>query len=111
MVYLDDSSRPLEKADLVAFYQAASGWTGPWIPPARPAARRTLAPLAAPAAPAPMAFPAAGGPLYDPYVPPEKRRPSTAPPSTGAALREQVRRKLDALRSTTPGPVPAQGPR
>lgn len=111
MVYLDDSSRPLEKADLVAFYQAASGWTGPWIPPARPAARRTLAPLAAPAAPAPMAFPAPGGPLYDPYVPPEKRRPSTAPPSTGAALREQVRRKLDALRSTTPGPVPAQGPR
>ena len=108
MVYLDDTSRPLEKADLAAFYQAAPGWAGAWTPPALPV-RWTLAPPAVPA-PEPMVQAAPGGPLYDPYVPPGKRRPSAAPPSSGAALREQVRRKLDAVAGPNiprPGPGPA----
>lgn len=33
-------------------------------------------------------------PLRDPWVPPESRKPSEAPPSEGAALRAQVERKL-----------------
>ena len=33
-------------------------------------------------------------PLRDPWVPPEARKPSTAPPTEGAALRAQVERKL-----------------
>jgi hypothetical protein len=33
-------------------------------------------------------------PLQDPWVPPEARKPSTAPPAEGAALRAQVERKL-----------------
>ena len=33
-------------------------------------------------------------PLRDPWVPPESRKPSTAPPAEGAALRAQVERKL-----------------
>ena len=33
-------------------------------------------------------------PLRDPWVPPEARNPSQAPPSEGAALRAQVERKL-----------------
>jgi len=33
-------------------------------------------------------------PLRDPWVPPEARRPSKAPPSEGAELRAQVERKL-----------------
>src|SRR5882757_10018482 len=33
-------------------------------------------------------------PLRDPWVPPESRKPSTAPPTEGAALRAQVERKL-----------------
>jgi hypothetical protein len=37
---------------------------------------------------------AAQVPMLDPWVPPYARRPSTAPPTQGAALREQVERKL-----------------
>jgi len=33
-------------------------------------------------------------PLRDPWVPPEARKPSLAPPTEGAALRAQVERKL-----------------
>ena len=33
-------------------------------------------------------------PLRDPWVPPDARKPSTAPPTEGAALRAQVVRKL-----------------
>jgi hypothetical protein len=33
-------------------------------------------------------------PLRDPWVPPESRKPSTATPAEGAALRAQVERKL-----------------
>jgi hypothetical protein len=33
-------------------------------------------------------------PLRDPWVPPESRKASTAPPAEGAALRAQVERKL-----------------
>ena len=33
-------------------------------------------------------------PMRDPWVPPDARKPSTAPSTTGAALREQVERKL-----------------
>ena len=33
-------------------------------------------------------------PLRDPWVPPEARKPSTAPPTEGVALRAQVERKL-----------------
>ena len=33
-------------------------------------------------------------PLRDPWVPPDARKPSTAPPTEGAALRAQVERKL-----------------
>ena len=33
-------------------------------------------------------------PLRDPWVPPAARKPSTAPPTEGAALRAQVERKL-----------------
>jgi len=33
-------------------------------------------------------------PMLDPWVPPEARRPSAAPPTQGAALRAQVERKL-----------------
>lgn len=35
-------------------------------------------------------------PLRDPWVPPELRKPATAPPTQGAALRSQVERKLKA---------------
>ena len=51
-----------------------------------------LAPLAAVAA-EPMAV-GAQQPLRDPWVPPEARNPSTAPPLEGAALRAEVERKL-----------------
>jgi len=37
---------------------------------------------------------AAQVPMLDPWVPPEARKPSTAAPTQGAALREQVERKL-----------------
>lgn len=33
-------------------------------------------------------------PLRDPWVPPDARKPSTTPPTEGAALRSQVERKL-----------------
>ena len=33
-------------------------------------------------------------PLRDPWVPPDARKPSTAPPTEGAALRAQVEHKL-----------------
>jgi carboxypeptidase C (cathepsin A) len=85
MVYLDDASRPLEKADLVAFYQAAPGWTG------RPdhAAATAREPLASPGPVRPGDLAA---PLRDPYVPSARRR--SAPASTGSALQDQVARKL-----------------
>jgi len=92
MVYLDSGSRPLEKADLVAFYQAAPGWAG--------SADHALAAPMAPRVPylaSPwMAAPPARvrGPLADPYVPAGRRHPSSAPPATGAALRALVERKL-----------------
>lgn len=38
----------------------------------------------------------AAQPLRDPWVPPELRKPSTAPPTEGAALRAQVEHKLKA---------------
>jgi len=37
---------------------------------------------------------APGPALRDPWVPPESRKPSAAPPTQGAALRTQVERKL-----------------
>jgi hypothetical protein len=33
-------------------------------------------------------------PMLDPWVPPEARKPAMSPPTRGAALREQVERKL-----------------
>jgi len=38
--------------------------------------------------------PVAPGPLPDPWVPPESRTPPSSPPTQGAALRDQVERKL-----------------
>jgi hypothetical protein len=35
-------------------------------------------------------------PMRDPWVPPELRKPASAPPTQGAALRAQVERKLKA---------------
>jgi carboxypeptidase C (cathepsin A) len=88
MIYLDATSRPLEKADLVAFYQAAPGWTGS---PDHAAAASATRPLV-------MPFPVLpgqpGAPLRDPYVPPGKRLASPAAATTGAELRHQVERKL-----------------
>ena len=52
---------------------------------------------AGPATPAVAAEPAAATaelPMLDPWVPPEARKPATSPPTQGAALREQVERKL-----------------
>jgi hypothetical protein len=51
-----------------------------------------LAPLAILAA-EPMAV-GAQQPLRDPWVPPEARNPSTAPPLEGAALRAEVEHRL-----------------
>lgn len=51
-----------------------------------------LAPLAAVAA-EPIAA-RAEQPMRDPWVPPEARKPSQAPPLEGAALRAEVERKL-----------------
>ncbi|HTS20528.1 MAG TPA: EF-hand domain-containing protein [Casimicrobiaceae bacterium] len=51
--------------------------------------------LSAPVAVADESPPAAAQrPLRDPWLPPDARNPSTAPPTQGAALREQVERKL-----------------
>jgi len=93
MVYLDDVSRPLEKADLAAFYQAGPGWAG--------SADHPLAAFPAPLLPPRPALPGiaaapvrARGPLADPYVPAARRRPSSTPPPAGAALRDLVERKL-----------------
>jgi carboxypeptidase C (cathepsin A) len=110
MVYLDDASRPLEKADLAAFYQGGEGWRGR-AGAALEAAVRPLPALAGPAPEAPAA--AAPGPdpfLYDPYVPPGRRLRPAGPPTTGAALADQVRRKLESLRAM-PGPGPGPGRR
>lgn len=108
MVYLDDRSRALERADLAAFYQDGPGWRGQGgAAPER--VRRPLPDLAEPGpvtAPAPVS-PGPDRPLYDPYVPPGlRRRPGAAP--AGAALDAQVRRKIEAL---TPGPKPGPGRR
>jgi carboxypeptidase C (cathepsin A) len=93
MVYLDDTSRPLEKADLAAFYQAAPGWAGSpdhamiagptqrWLVTAAPGMG-----VGGPFTPAKA--------LLDPYVPPAQRHPSLAPPASGAALKDQAARKL-----------------
>jgi len=92
MVYLDDTSRPQEKADLAAFFQAAPGWAeAPERPvpapgPARPAVVESWAGRPAPGP----------NPLVDPYVPPGKRHPSPGTATTGAALRAQVERKLNS---------------
>jgi hypothetical protein len=48
-------------------------------------------PAAWAADPAPAAAP---GPLPDPWVPPDARKPPASAPTQGAALREQVERKL-----------------
>ncbi|MDR3669459.1 MAG: peptidase S1 [Holophaga sp.] len=87
MVYLDDGSRPLEKADLAAFYQAAPGWAGRPDHAAATAPERLVLPF--PAQPGDLA-----APLRDPYVPPARRHPSPGSATTGSALRAQVARKL-----------------
>jgi carboxypeptidase C (cathepsin A) len=92
MIYLDDTSRPLEKADLVAFYQAAPGWAAaPDHPFAATGTFRTLTGFEAPAV-------AEGRrpPLADPFVP-AGRHPAAGTSTTGAALRAQVERKLRAV--------------
>jgi hypothetical protein len=66
--------------------------TVPLIAAAVSAAQLLWVPLAAIAA-EPMAA-KTEQPLRDPWVPPESRKPSTAPPAEGAALRAQVERKL-----------------
>jgi carboxypeptidase C (cathepsin A) len=95
MIYLDDTSRPLEKADLAAFYHGAPDWSDsadhafappsyrPLVMPTRALPPWTIAP------PMPRL-----GPLMDPYIPSSQRRPSAEPATTGAALRAQVTRKL-----------------
>lgn len=89
MVYLDDTSRPQEKADLVAFYRGAPGWTGSPDHALAAPTTRTLA------RPRPAAAPMPGpNPLFDPFVPPGRRHPRSAPPTRGAALQEQIARKL-----------------
>jgi carboxypeptidase C (cathepsin A) len=89
MIYLDEHSRPLEKADLAAFYRGAPGWTGSPDHAFSPGVPRLLLPsLDVPwAGAAPRA-------LMDPYVPPAKRHPSPAAATTGEALQAQVARKL-----------------
>jgi len=84
MTYLDDSSRPLEKADLAAFYLDLPGAVQPLA--AVPRARLPRAPAA------PWLRP--GLPLTDPYVPPDQRHPLPGPATRGEALRLQVERKL-----------------
>ena len=56
---------------------------------AQAAASNAQAASAVSAAPATPATP-----LFDPYVPPAKRLPSSQPPASGAALHEQALRKL-----------------
>jgi carboxypeptidase C (cathepsin A) len=102
MIYLDETSRPLEKADLAAFYQGAPGWSsGADHAPAPASFRPSILPYAAlpgvPALPGRIVPPMPRlGPLTDPYVPPAQRHPFTGPATTGAALRAQVERKLAA---------------
>ena len=94
MVYLDDTSRPMEKADLVAFYRGADGWA---------AAGEAPLPAGAHAAPPIRVAPGGFGPeagravLIDPYVPPAKWRPAAGTETTGDRLKAQVRRKLEAV--------------
>jgi carboxypeptidase C (cathepsin A) len=91
MVYLDDTSRPLEKTDLKAFFRGGPAWAS--------------APDRAPSGPGRLPLPAPGtdlepwtvlGPpvLMDPHVPPGKWRPTPGTGTTGAELRAQVAKKL-----------------
>ncbi len=94
MTYLDDVARPLEKADLAAFYQAALA--GAKAIPGAPAA--ASAPIETPARVPNATMPAAvmEAPLRGPWLPERLRTATPAPPTQGAALRAQVDRKLRA---------------
>jgi carboxypeptidase C (cathepsin A) len=96
MIYLDDVARPLEKADLVAFYRGTPGWSAPGARPVEPPAVSTapawagleLRPYREP-------WPGHNRPmLVDPWVPPGKRHITPGTETSGEQLREQVRRKL-----------------
>ena len=109
MVYLDDGSRPLEKADLVAFFQGAPGWAAsPESAPAGGSATPWPGPrqFLPPAVTAPAAGPVPPGTLRpvlnDPYVPPGKWHPQPGTATTGPALRAQVERKLKAAQPRKP---------
>jgi hypothetical protein len=109
MVYLDDGSRPLEKADLVAFFQGAPGWAAsPESAPAGGSATPWPGPrqFLPPAVTAPAAGPVPPGTLrpvlIDPYVPSGKWHPQPGTATTGPALRAQVERKLKAAQPRKP---------
>ena len=105
MTYLDDVARPLEKADLAAFYQAALAGAKA-IPGAQAAAS---APIETPARVPTATMPPAvmETPLRGPWLPERLRTTAPAPPTQGAALRAQVQRKLreafDAARGKRAG--------
>ena len=105
MTYLDDVARPLEKADLAAFYQAALA--GAKAIPGAPAAASS--PIETPARVPTGAMPPAvmQTPLRGPWLPERLRTTTPAPPTHGAALRAQVERKLreafDAARGKRAG--------
>jgi len=79
-------------ADASTFYQAAPGWADSADHTLAMSAGQRVPYLPAPWTAAPPAR--VRGPLADPYVPADRRRPSSAPPATGAALRALVERKL-----------------
>jgi carboxypeptidase C (cathepsin A) len=92
MTYLDDTSRPLEKADLAQFYQGALAATAAAAAaPGAPASAAVETP-----APARSAMPPAimEGPLRGPWLPPELRNVTPAPPTRGEELRLQIEGKL-----------------
>jgi len=93
MTYLDDLSRPQEKADLVSFYRDAPDWAARTRPAPAGAAPVRFLPAPAAAAwvrPGPGPSPV----LADPYVPPAQRRPTPGTGTSGETLRAQVERKL-----------------
>jgi hypothetical protein len=91
MTYLDDISRPLEKADLDAFCQGVGTASAPRprLEQPRPGAGPGPLPLLA----VPAAGAAGGHPplLRDSYVPPDQRHPRPGPPRP---LQPQLERKL-----------------
>jgi carboxypeptidase C (cathepsin A) len=116
MTYLDDTSRPIERADVQAFYAQALGVSAQAQGARRAAQALPAAGAARPKPPAAQpatsgattsvaiaASPARTFALRDPWVPAAVRAQALGqprvPPSQGTALAAQVQRKLQALRA------------